>query len=261
MHSIRLLSRFAWLAAAGLAVAARAQPAVSAGFDYTTGSYGLNTKTDLSTWNVTAEYQYQGWTARIVTPYERVTSPVGVIIVSGHPRLQKRLNVLNQGKTQTETGLGDVEASLSVDLCHGSDSAWSVSASGFVKLPTADEDKGLGTGKADYGVALDFSRKFDRFVPALGLGYRVVGNPAGADLKNYAYGTVGLGYWVTDDTNLNLTFEIDQRSSATSNVDNELSLGLNHHFAQAWDLELHLLAGLSTAAPDFGCGASLRYSF
>jgi hypothetical protein len=94
---------------------AHAQFAASTGVDYTSGDYGLSTKTKISTWAITGEYSYEGWTARLFAPYERVTSPVGVIVISGHPRLEKRVNAQNQGKTQSESGVSDVEASLSYD--------------------------------------------------------------------------------------------------------------------------------------------------
>jgi hypothetical protein len=260
-NSISLQSLLAALALCLAAPLAHAQFAASTGFDYTSGDYGLSIKTKISTWAITGEYSYDGWTARLYAPYERVTSPVGVVVISGHPRLEKRINALNQGKTQSESGLSDVEASLSYNALKSEKTDWSAVFTGSVKLPTGDEDKGLGSGKTDYGIAFDLSRAIDRFTPSIGIGYRLIGNPSGADLKNYLYGTVGLGYWVTDATNLALTFESDQRSSASSSVDNELSCGLNHHLAKGWDLEAHVLAGLSQAAPDFGLGASVRCSF
>jgi len=260
-NSIRLKSLLAALALSVVAPLAHAQFAASTGFDFTSGDYGLSTKTKISTWNVTGEYSYEGWTARLFAPYERVTSPVGVVIISGHPRLQKLANAKNQGKTQTESGPGDVELFASYDFSHEHQTDWKVAFTGSVKLPSADEAKGLGTGKTDYSLAVDLSRPIGHFTPSIGFGYRFIGNPSGADLRNYFYASVGAGYWITDATNLNLTFESDQRASATSNVDNELSVGLNHHLAKGWDLETHILAGLSQAAPDFGLGASVRCSF
>ena len=259
--SLSLKSAIALLAVCLLAPLTHAQFAASTGFDYTSGKYGLDTETKISTWNLTGEYSYEGLSAKVTIPHEHVTSPIGVIVLNGHPRLQKRLNAQNQGKTQTEAGLGDVETSLSYNVCHELQTDWNVTITGSVKLPTADDEKGLGTGKTDYGFGIDLSRAIGRFTPSIGFGYRLIGNPTGADLRNYLYANIGAGYWITDTTNLNLTFESDQRSSAGSNVDNELSFGLNHHLAKSWDIEAHVLAGLSESAPDFGLGASVRYTF
>ncbi|MFT3867713.1 MAG: hypothetical protein QM715_04345 [Nibricoccus sp.] len=243
------------------ATAARADFAVSTGYDYTTGKYGYTEPTQISTWNATAEYAYEAWSARIYVPHERVTSPVGTVIIAGRPRLTALLNARNQSKTETVSGVGDVETSISFDATHGSEKGWSAVFTGTVKFATADEEKGLGTGKRDFGLGVTLARNFDRLTPSIGFGYRFVGKPEGSDLKNYAYGSVGLGWWATDTTNLSLSFDTYQASSKSSGVDNEVSLGLNQNLGKHWDFEIHALAGLSTNAPDYGTGASLRFSF
>lgn len=241
--------------------AARADFAVSTGYDYTTGKYGYTEATKISTWNATAEYTYEAWSARVYMPHERITSPVGTVIIAGRPRLTARLNARNQGKTETVSGLGDVETSISYDAAHKSEKGWSAVFTGTVKFATADEEEGLGTGKRDFGLGFNLSRNIGHLTPSVGFGYRVVGKPEGSDLKNYAYGSVGLGWWATDTTNLNLSFDTYQASSKSSGVDNEISLGLNQNLGKHWDVEVHALAGLSTNAPDYGAGTSLRFSF
>jgi hypothetical protein len=238
-----------------------AQFAASTGFDYTAGKYGQSEETTISTWHVSGEYTYRTWSTQVYIPYEQITSPLGTIVINGRPRLQNRINAKNQGKTETESGLGDAELSLSYNTSKAFSKNWSVVFTGAVKLPTADEEKGLGTGTTDYGCALDLSRSFDRLSLSTSFCYRIVGKPTGSDLCNYAYGNAGFGYWITDTTNLHLAFECYQRYSTTTNVDNELSFGVNQHLADHWDLEVHALAGLSQSAPDYGAGASLRLSF
>ena len=260
-NSLLLKSSLALFAMCLAAPLAHAQFAASTGFDYTSGKYGYDTETKVSSWNVTGEYAYEGLTTRIVIPQLRVTSPVGTVVIAGRPRLQNRINALNQGKTETESGRGDVELSASYNFLHNRETDWSLSLAGSVKLPTADDDKGLGTGKTDYGIALDLSRSFGHFTPTIGFGYRIIGNPTGANLKDYAYASIGAGFWITDTTNLSLTLESDQPDSASSGVDNELSLGLNQHLGKHWDIEAHVLVGLSKSAPDKGLGASVRFTF
>jgi hypothetical protein len=243
------------------ATTSQAQFSASTGFDALSGKYGQTESTTLSTWYLAGDYTYRTWSARIYVPHEHVTSPQSSVVINGRPRLQNRINAKNQGKTVSESGLGDIELSLSYNASAALSKSWSAVLTGAVKLPTADEEKGLGTGKADYGFALDLSRSFDRLSLSASFGYRVVGNPTGAELQNYAYGNAGFGYWITDTTNLHLAFECYQRYSAKTNVDNELSFGVNQHLADHWDLEVHALAGLSQSAPDYGAGASVRYSF
>ncbi|MFT3783984.1 MAG: transporter [Nibricoccus sp.] len=243
------------------AAAGRAQLAVSTGFDYSSGKYGLAEKTKVLTWHATAEYSYDAWSTRVYVPYEHVESPAGTVVIAGRPRLTARLNARNQGKTHTESGIGDAEASVSFDACHDLKNDWSAVITGTVKLATGDEEKGLGTGKKDYALGLNLSRNIDRLTPSVGLGYRFVGKPTASDLKDYAYASVGLGWWATDATNLNVSFDSYQPSSKSSGVDNELSFGVNQHLGKHWDIEAHILIGLTDAAPDLGLGCSVSVTF
>jgi len=105
----------------GASIAARANFAVSTGYDYTSGKYGYTEATKISTWSATAEYSYEAWSARVYIPHERITSPVGTVIIAGRPRITARLNARNQDKTETASGLGDVETSISYDAAHDSE--------------------------------------------------------------------------------------------------------------------------------------------
>ena len=258
---MKTITFLAILAFGCTATTSHAQFSASTGFDYTSGKYGQSENTTISTWHISGDYTYRVWSAQVYVPYEQITSPLGTVVINGRPRLQNRINAKNQDKTETESGLGDAELSLSYNASKAFSRNWSVVLTGAVKLPTADEEKGLGTGKTDYGFALDLSRSFDRLSLSTSFGYRIVGKPTGSDLCNYAYGNAGFGYWITDTTNLHLAFECYQRYSTTTNVDNELSFGVNQHLADHWDIEAHALAGLSQSAPDYGAGTSVRFSF
>jgi hypothetical protein len=66
--SIQLKSIFAVFTLSLATTSAQAQFSASTGFDYNSGKYGLDTKTDIFTWNLTGEYSYAGRTAKIVAP-------------------------------------------------------------------------------------------------------------------------------------------------------------------------------------------------
>ena len=57
--------------------------------------------------------------------------------------------------TSSASGLGDVTASAGYALFASADHTFGLDLTGKVKFATADENKGLGTGKNDYGLALD----------------------------------------------------------------------------------------------------------
>jgi outer membrane protein OmpA-like peptidoglycan-associated protein len=82
-------------------------------------------------------------------------------------------------RTPWETGFGDIRAGLKykfLDDYHGDPVA--LALQGWVKIPTADEDKGLGTGKADFGANLLISKNLGDFADLHGIiGYEKKGDP------------------------------------------------------------------------------------
>lgn len=61
------------------------------------------------------------------------------------------------------SGLGDLVLEAGYVLMTESSSIARVRATSFIKLPTADEKKGLGTGEFDLGIGMQVSKWFDEW--------------------------------------------------------------------------------------------------
>ncbi|MGH9749696.1 MAG: transporter [Candidatus Polarisedimenticolia bacterium] len=62
-----------------------------------------------------------------------------------------------------------------------------------VKIPTADQEEGLGTGERDYGAGFVYVQPLGKYWQLLGdAGYRWMGDPEGVDFKNRIRGSLGL---------------------------------------------------------------------
>jgi outer membrane protein OmpA-like peptidoglycan-associated protein len=85
-----------------------------------------------------------------------------------------------------QTGFGDVNLGAKykfVDDYHGGGAG--VALRGYVKLPTADEKKGLGTGKTSFGADLVLSKSLNRAADIhASLGYQINSDPDGLDIGN-----------------------------------------------------------------------------
>jgi hypothetical protein len=81
------------------------------------------------------------------------------------------------------TGIGDLEATLSVRFLE--ETIWlpALAAAVEVKLPTARDDL-IGTGKADYRGYFIASKRYGNFETHLNGGYTIVGQPGGTHLDN-----------------------------------------------------------------------------
>jgi hypothetical protein len=90
------------------------------------------------------------------------------------------------------TGLGDLEITLFYQLMSERSVAPSISVSGEIKIPTA-QNKLIGTGKTDFTPYLIASKRMGRFFSSVNLSYTFIGKPHGVaanNLFNYALGTI-----------------------------------------------------------------------
>ncbi|MFT3870451.1 MAG: hypothetical protein QM715_18535 [Nibricoccus sp.] len=273
------------------AAAPQSSFSLTPGVDYLAGKYGMKSKTEICIASLTGEYTFRDWTIRAYVPYLSVKSPGGTTIIDGRPvqtlggatqsAVLKKLGLTlaqlkiltpqqrqtqidaatTNSSTETNSGIGDAELSLDYTLYSDSATGWNVDLTGTVKFGTGKEEKGLGTGETDYRVSAEVSRSIGKFTPVVSFGYCIMGKPEDSDLRNYFFGRASAIYSPTYDTDLSLTFSAAQRSSESTGADNELILVASHNVGKSWNVEGHVLAGLSTSAPDFGVGASARYSF
>jgi len=66
-----------------------------------------------------------------------------------------------------------------------------------IKFPTADEDRGLGTGEFDETIGVDLSKQLlERMSGFLTLAYTFIGDPPGTNLRDSFAGSIGAAYAV-----------------------------------------------------------------
>ena len=95
---------------------------------------------------------------RLTVPYLNVRAPEGTIITGpgGEP-------IPGEGPMTTNSGIGDVIAGITLyDVLSNRRLGFAMDLSAKVKLGTADETKGLGTGENDYTVQANFLKFLDK---------------------------------------------------------------------------------------------------
>jgi len=98
--------------------------------------------------------------------------------------------------TSWQTGFGDVWLGLKVNLLNDQrGDAAGLAIRGFVKIPTADEAKGLGTGKVSGGADLILSKGLGRVADIhAAIGFQANSDPDGVSLGNAVKYGVGLNF-------------------------------------------------------------------
>ena len=89
------------------------------------------------------------------------------------------------GTNQSESGLGDITLKVGYILLPEKDYLPQVRPIAFVKFPTADKNKALGTGEFDEGFSVEVSKWFGDWNPFAEAGYTVQGKSSQLALKNY----------------------------------------------------------------------------
>lgn len=260
------------LAALGaLAAPARAEPApqtrkdaqtpapasrigVSTGFDFSSGEYGESQATEV--WYVPLNVKYEWrrrWVFRITVPYLRVTSP-GSIVTGGD------IVAVSEGaRRETREGLGDVVTGVTYRLDPPHRALPWVDLSARVKIPTASQKQGLGTGEVDTTLQVDLMKPFGRFTPFGTVAFRFVGDPPDADLTDTFSASIGFDYRLASPLSAGLYYGWRQTASRSLGDAHEIVAFASWKLAGHFTIGPYAEAGLSTAAPDFGAGIQLGY--
>lgn len=240
-------------------VAAAAQTAApatiwepSVGFDYSRGGYGaaIDTEVFYAPLNLRA---YSGrWRFDAAVPYLRVRGPAGAasggVVIPG------------AGPSTTRSGLGDITLGAAYQLnapVPGGD-VWEVQVG--TKLATADDD--LGTGEADYNVALNYRRPVtDKLTLTAGVGYQWLGDPAAYELEDGLTATAGFNYAARPTLNLGMIANF--RSAYFQGLDDQISVTAygRRDFASRIFVLGYAGVGLTDYSPDFNVGFQLGRRF
>lgn len=279
--------------AQGTSATERAQGTTTSGFslgpvfDYSTGKYGGTAATDVWSLGVVGRYETGPWTFRLTVPYVNVRSP-GNVVPSGSGSVTPVCRVSNSGPgnntgircddnsssssggsssssgssgRRSDSGLGDVTAGVTYNLLDNKPTGLVFDLTGKVKIPTADENKGLGSGKFDYSIQGDIDKTLGNANVFGTLGYKIYGEPAGTNLRNVVFAGVGTSYRLSRAATWGVAYDFRQASFSGGKSLNEISLFTSYRVTDATRLRGYVFKGLTDGGPDWGVGASVLFSF
>lgn len=166
---------------------------------------------------------------------------------------------LDDGFTR-ETGIGDIVLRAGTEIHEDAGTGNSLYISGAVKLPTADETRGLGTGEADVGAFLSYRHQLDTLALTLDLGYIITGDPPGITYDNTLTWGVGLSKTL-ENTYLFAGLNGGQQSLPGFKDPLELAGGFFRRYAENRYLRGSVALGLSDGSPDLAVGVGITNWF
>ncbi|WP_149195084.1 transporter [Luteimonas suaedae] len=251
--------------------AAAADVGLGIAVDYSSGDYGSDTTTDILSIPLTARMDAGDWTLKASLPWLRVNGDPDVLPTVGlvdnlNPAGRGRGGLLGDpagdGETTSErgsaSGIGDLTLAATYSVPTGN--ALGVDLTANAKIATADEDKGLGTGADDYGVAVDLYRDLDGTMLFGGAGYTRLGESQYIEVDSVLSGNIGISRR-TGKGRIGLMY--DYREAAANGFDDRSdAIGfLSTPAGTGSRLQLYLSKGLSDGSPDWGAGTRFMHSF
>lgn len=254
MKKIWLCGMITATALATLPAAADPGFSFTTGMDYSTGKYGGTESTDILYIPLTGKYEADKYTLKLTVPYLQITGPGNVVRDVG------QIGTPSATRTR-QSGLGDVVVAGTYNMYEGRTNGTLMDLTAKIKFGTADEAKGLGTGKNDYAVQADLYKTLGKNTVFGTLGYKVMGSPAGITLNNVFYASLGAGHKYSQETSAGLILDLREKASATGFEQRELTAYVSHKLGKTWKAQAYGVKGFSNGSPDWGAGAMVTAAF
>lgn len=232
---------------------------LSASAEYETGTYGSGDRTETWYLPVTLKRYLPEGEMSFTVPYIRQKSGPEVANVGGtSTKIRKAA-----GPVTTNSGLGDIILKgsyyvLKEDYKEGLD----LSAVVKIKLPTADEDKGLGTGEFDETAGIEFAKQIGAdwsvFIDA---NYTLIGDPKGVDLKNRFSFDAGVSARVGSGLTASVFYSQESALLENTTAQREVSAALDYEVTKEVRVFGGASVGLTGTSQDYGIngGVSVRF--
>ena len=259
------------LCLAPAALAAEGELSLGSGVNFTTGTYGGSTSTQILTIPLTARYERESWTFKATLPYLHISGSRAVFPGVGRVDNSNVLdNLLGpsapqrdraQNERRSVSGMGDASVSASYMLYSGAANRSGIGLTGKLKFPTGDEKQGLGTGSTDAALQIEGFQQLGRNTLFGAIGYTMFGDSPITQFENV--GNFGLGAMHRTDGGdlIGLAFDARQAGSPAPAPLRELTGFWTHKVDRNWRTQAYVLKGFARGSPDWGAGISAAYAF
>lgn len=228
---------------------------LAVGLDYSTGDYGFTQDTEVWSSPTSLSYEKGRWALKGTVPFLSITGPATIVSGTG-----PAAGAPPRPTTKTERGLGDamlaatyharpVPGELNIDL------------NGRVKFPTADEDRGLGTGEMDYYTQVDLYQNFGAITPFATVGYRFLGSSASFTLNDGLYATAGAAYLLSPKTVIGAAYDWRSRIIDGAEHGTDALAFISTSPTKQLSLLAYGIFGFNDASPNLGIGGLVTYKF
>ena len=245
----------AFLATAGATAWAETRLSFSTGVDYSSGEYGGTETTEVIAVPFAVRLTMDDWSFRVAASYLDVTGPAD--ISEDGDSNEAPGTVVRMG---SDTGWGDTTVSVERAFRRIGGSNMYAEVSARARLPTGDEDKGLGVGATDYAVVTEVGVSSSAGGAYISAGYRFLGErDEGPERQD---GTqAAIGFWLPVGNRMRVGAFGNWREASVEGNDDPANAGayLSYRMSERLRVTLTASGGLSDASPDHMVGVRFNW--
>lgn len=251
-NNIALLVAASFLTMIGVA---RAETALSfaTGVEYSSGEYGGEETTEVVAVPFAVRLTVDEWTFRASSSYLSVTGPADI----SEDGESGGSAVVRNG---SERGFGDTTLSLerAFRQIGGSDAYAAITAR--VRLPSGDDDKGLGTGAIDYALLTEVGISNHLGGAYISAGYRFLGERDDGPERQDGM-LAGVAAWLPVGNRMRVGAFGNWRQASVDGNDDPATAGayVSYRVAERLRVTLTATGGLSNASPDYIAGVRFNW--
>jgi hypothetical protein len=244
------------------------------GFDFATGDYGTDQTTDSYQLALSLGY-FPTERLDIVLDIPYLYQSNSSTVALGGMRFPRQTSNMTSGTggggmggggavtgtNSSQNGLGDINATAGYILIPEGVKSPMLRPLVYAKFPTADEDKGLGTGAFDFGGGLSLGKYFGDFSTYVEALYITPGSTSSYNPDNYWTSLAAVSYRRTE--HLAYGIDLSGATAAFAGVSDALDVKLkaSYRMTPQRTVGCYVLKGLSDGSADYGAGLYGAISF
>lgn len=233
---------------------------LSLGAYYSKGDYGQTLDTSIYYFPLSYERSFDNWNLQASVPYLEISGAGNVLVnVGGVGR--DALEVLdNPLASSNSRGIGDTVLSATYQMPAFSSAAPFFDLGFEMKIPTANEDKGLGTGAYDYGVQLDAYQQFGQTTLFATLGYKFRGkSDLFSSMNDSGFVSLGFARPINERFSAGVIYDFREAASSASGETHEVLPYVSWAIANQWTLMSYVVKGFTQDSADIAVGVQLNH--
>lgn len=223
---------------------------------YEQGNFGTPDNTRVFFVPVTFRYATNQFSLSLTPSFGWLDTVSGTQLIDGIP---VQIQPGADGIQESLSGVGDTVLKARLFLTDGGRSRPAITPFFKVKLATGDAAKGLSTGETDYGFGFEIDHQIRSFMLFGDIGYTVIGDMPGFDLRNRIAGSIGIARRLAGAGTGSIL--VNWRRALVPGNDDPVELFgvLTRRLNSVASISPNILVGLSKGSPSFGAGVELTF--